>query len=82
MFYKCSRGREDPLHTHASMTESPLSLHPVVLWKAGYRFKYRSMLTAVVGRSGPLIPGSRVFLKPSPQQQKQLQDHNQVSQSA
>ncbi|CAL1137444.1 unnamed protein product, partial [Cladocopium goreaui] len=51
----------------------PLKFLDLVL-KAGYRFKYRSMLTAVVGRSGPLIPGSRVFLKPSPQQQKQLQE--------
>eukprot|EP00435_Cladocopium_sp_Y103_P052549 s522_g16.t1 len=36
----------------------PLKFLDLVL-KAGYRFKYRSMLTAVVGRSGPLIPGSR-----------------------
>lgn len=44
------------------------------LGKAGYRFKYRSLLSVVVGRSGPLIPGGGVFLKPSPQQLKQMQD--------
>lgn len=42
--------------------------------KAGYRFKYRSLLSVVVGRSGPLIPGGGVFLKPSPQQLKQMQE--------
>lgn len=51
----------------------PLKFLDLVL-KAGYRFKYRSLLSVVVGRSGPLIPGGRVFLKPSPQQLKQMQE--------
>ena len=42
--------------------------------EAGYRFKYRSLLAAVVEKSGPLIPGGRVNLKPSPQQKTQMQE--------
>ena len=44
--------------------------------EAGYRFKYRSLLSDVLERSGPLVPGGRVHWKPTPQQQTQLQERD------